>query len=163
MNKKRKICTVLVDRANYGRLKPVLSEIKNDSTLNQHLICAGTMVLERFGKVSDIVRKDGFKVDSELYFEIEGSIPATMAKSIGVGVIQFSDEFQRVNPDLVLIIGDRYEAFAAAIAAAYMNIPIAHIQGGEVSGTIDDSARHAITKLSHLHFPATERLSLIHI
>ena len=157
MNKKRKICTVLVDRANYGRLKPVLSEIKNDSTLNQHLICAGTMVLERFGKVSDIVRKDGFKVDSELYFEIEGSIPATMAKSIGVGVIQFSDEFQRVNPDLVLIIGDRYEAFAAAIAAAYMNIPIAHIQGGEVSGSIDDSARHAITKLSHLHFPATER------
>ncbi len=157
MGKKRKICTILVDRANYGRLKPVLSEIKNESTLNQHLICAGTMVLERFGKVSEIVKKDGFKVDSELYFEVEGSIPATMAKSIGIGVLQFSDEFQRINPDLVLIIGDRYEAFAAAIAAAYMNIPIAHIQGGEVSGSIDDSARNAITKLSHIHFPATER------
>ncbi len=157
MSKKRKICTVIVDRANYGRLKPVLTEIKNDSKLNQHLICAGTMVLERFGKVSDIVKKDGFKVDSELFFEVEGSIPSTMAKSIGLGIIEFSTQFQKINPEIVLIIGDRYEALAAAVAAAYMNIPIAHIQGGEVSGSIDDSARNAITKLAHIHFPATER------
>tara|TARA_B100000900_G_scaffold251365_2_gene214168 strand:+ start:10456 stop:11616 length:1161 start_codon:yes stop_codon:yes gene_type:complete len=157
MSKKRKICTVIVDRANYGRLKPVLTEIKNDSKLDQHLICAGTMVLERFGKVSDIVKKDGFKVDTELFFEVEGSIPSTMAKSIGLGIIDFSTQFQKINPEIVLIIGDRYEALAAAVAAAYMNIPIAHIQGGEVSGSIDDSARNAITKLSHIHFPATER------
>ena len=103
MDKKRKICTVLVDRANYGRLKPVLSEIKNDSTLNQHLICAGTMVLERFGKVSDIVRKDGFKVDSELYFEIEGSIPATIA--IIEGKIKIGDKnHDKVNSSTLIIL-----------------------------------------------------------
>jgi UDP-hydrolysing UDP-N-acetyl-D-glucosamine 2-epimerase len=156
-NKKRKICSILVDRANYGRLRPVLSEIDQDKSLDQYLICAGTMVLERFGSVANIVRNDGFKVNSELFFEVEGSIPASMAKSIGLGIIEFSSEFQKINPDLVLIIGDRYEALAAAISAAYMNIPIAHIQGGEVSGSIDDSARNAITKLAHIHFPATER------
>ena len=89
--------------------------------------------------------------------EVEGSIPSSMAKSIGLGVIEFSSEFQRLKPDIVLLIGDRYEAFAASIAAAYMNIPLAHIQGGEISGSIDESARHAITKLAHIHFPSTER------
>lgn len=154
---KRKICAVLVDRANYGRMHPVMKAIKADPHLHLQTICAGTMLLERFGRPERIVAADGFQIDSRVYLEVEGSVPATMAKSIGLGIIEFSSEFQRLNPDIVLIIGDRYEALAATVAAAYMNLPVAHIQGGEISGSIDESARHAITKFAHMHFASTER------
>lgn len=157
MSRKRKITVVLVDRANYGRLKPVIAAIKNHPDLELQIVCAGTMVLERFGRAADVVLADGFHVDSEIYIELEGSVPATMAKSVGFAVIEFSSEFQRLRPDIVLIIGDRYEALAAGMAAAYMNICLAHIQGGEVSGSIDESARHCLTKLAQYHFPSTQR------
>lgn len=153
----RKVCIVLVDRANYGRLKPVMRAIADHPEIQIQVVAAGTMVLGRFGKPVEVVRADGFHVDSEVYLELEGSTPATMAKSVGFGVVEFASEFQRLSPDLVVLIGDRYEALAAAIAAAYMNICIVHIQGGEVSGSIDESARHAITKFSHFHFPSTRR------
>jgi len=153
----RKICVVLVDRANYGRLKPVMKAISEHPAVRMQVIATGTMVLGRFGRPVEVVRGDGFAVDSEIYIELEGSTPATMAKSVGFGVVEFAGEFQRLAPDLVLLIGDRYEALAAAIAAAYMNICIAHIQGGEVSGSIDESARHAISKFAHYHFPSTRR------
>lgn len=154
---RRRICVVLVDRANYGRMHPVMRAIHACPDLELLNICAGTMLLERFGQAEKIVATDGFTIDGRVYLEVEGSVPATMAKSIGMGIIEFSTEFQRLKPDIVLLIGDRYEALAAAIAAAYMNIPIAHIQGGEISGSIDESARHAITKFAHLHFPSTVR------
>jgi UDP-hydrolysing UDP-N-acetyl-D-glucosamine 2-epimerase len=153
----RKVCVVLVDRANYGRMRPVMKAIDADEELELLTVCAGTMLLERFGQAEKVVESDGFTVQARVFLEVEGSVPVTMAKSIGLGIIEFSSEFQRLKPDLVLLIGDRYEALAAAIAAAYMNIPLAHIQGGEVSGSIDESARHAITKLAHLHFPSTAR------
>jgi UDP-hydrolysing UDP-N-acetyl-D-glucosamine 2-epimerase len=123
--------------------------------LKLQTIAAGAMVLERFDQPVRIVRQDGFAVDGEIYLELEGSTPATMAKSVGFGVVEFASEFQRLKPDVILLIGDRYEALSAAIAAAYMNICIAHIQGGEVSGSIDESARHAISKFAHFHFPST--------
>lgn len=153
----RKVCVVLVDRANYGRLKPVMKAIAQHPGMQMQVVATGTMVLGRFGRPVEVVRGDGFQVDSEVYIELEGSTPATMAKSVGFGVVEFASEFQRLAPDLVLLIGDRYEALAAAIAAAYMNICIVHIQGGEVSGSIDESARHAITKFAHYHFPSTHR------
>jgi UDP-hydrolysing UDP-N-acetyl-D-glucosamine 2-epimerase len=154
---RRKICVVLVDRANYGRLKPVMQAISARPELELQVLAAGTMLLERFHQPVQVVRRDGFSVDGEIYIELEGSTPATMAKSVGFGMVEFASEFQRLKPDLVLLIGDRYEMLAAAIAAAYMNICIAHIQGGEVSGSIDESARHAITKFAHFHFPSTQR------
>jgi UDP-hydrolysing UDP-N-acetyl-D-glucosamine 2-epimerase len=154
---KRKIAVILVDRANYGRMQPVMQALRNEPSLEMSVICSGSMLLERFGRAVDTVRKDGFTVDSEIYIEIEGSIPTTMAKSVGFAVIEFASEFQRIKPDIVLMIGDRYEAFAAATAASFMNLCIAHIQGGEVSGSIDESTRHCITKLAHYHFPATKR------
>jgi UDP-hydrolysing UDP-N-acetyl-D-glucosamine 2-epimerase len=154
---RRKVCVVLVDRANYGRLKPVMTAIAARPALELQILCAGTMVLERFDQPVRVVKQDGFPVDGEVYIELEGSTPATMAKSVGFGVVEFAGEFQRLKPDVVLIIGDRYEALAAAIAAAYMNLTIVHVQGGEVSGSIDESARHAITKLAQFHFPSTER------
>jgi UDP-hydrolysing UDP-N-acetyl-D-glucosamine 2-epimerase len=136
---------------------PVMREIRAHPQLELQTLCAGTMLLERFGAAERIVQADGFQVDGRVYMELEGSVPATMAKSVGLGVIEFTNELQRLQPDIVLVIGDRYEALSAAIAAAYMNIPLAHIQGGEVSGSIDESARHAITKFAHLHFPNTQR------
>lgn len=153
----RNILAILVDRANYGRMKPVLSAIQNDPDLKLDVMCTGTMVLPRFGNVVDEVVRDGFPVTSRVYMEIEGSNTTTMSKSIGLGIVQFSSELERINPDIVLVIGDRYEALGVTISAAYMNLTIAHIQGGEVSGSIDESCRHAITKFSHLHFPSTKR------
>jgi UDP-hydrolysing UDP-N-acetyl-D-glucosamine 2-epimerase len=157
LKNRRKVCVVLVDRANYGRLKPVMRAIDAHSHLQLQVIAAGTMVLERFHQPVNVVRQDGFIVDGEIYIELEGSTPVTMAKSVGFGVVEFASEFQRLQPDVVLLIGDRYEALAAAVAAAFMNICIAHIQGGEVSGSIDESTRHAITKFAQFHFPSTRR------
>jgi UDP-hydrolysing UDP-N-acetyl-D-glucosamine 2-epimerase len=148
---------VLVDRANYGRMKPVMEAIAAQPALELQVVLAGTMVLERFGLPARLVQQDGFHIDGQIYIELEGSTPSTMAKSVGLGIIEFASEFQRLKPDVLLLIGDRYEALAAAIAGAYMNVCIAHIQGGEVSGSIDESARHAITKFAHFHFPSTER------
>lgn len=155
--KPRKILTVLVDRANYGRLWPVMKAIQNDPGLELQVMCAGSMVLERFGYSAGIVEQMGFRIDSRVYMELEGSVPISMAKSLGFGVIEFSSEIARLNPDIVLLIGDRYEALAASLATVYSNYSLAHIQGGEISGSIDESARHAITKLAHYHFPATKR------
>jgi UDP-hydrolysing UDP-N-acetyl-D-glucosamine 2-epimerase len=154
---KRKIAVVLADRANYGRLKPVLKNLKESDQIQLMLICAGSMLLNRFGSAVDIVRADGFDIDEEVYIEVEGSHLVTMTKSIGLGIIEFTQVFSRLMPDFVLIIGDRYEVLSVAISAVYQNICLIHIQGGEVSGSIDELTRHAITKLSHYHFPATKR------
>ena len=154
---RRRICVVLVDRANYGRMKPVMRSIANHPALELVVVAGGTMPLERFGRAVDIVRVDGFDIAGQVLMELEGSTPLTMTKSVGFGVIEFASEFQRQEPDVVLVIGDRYEALAATLAAAFMNLCVAHIQGGEISGSIDESTRHAMTKFSHFHFPATCR------
>jgi UDP-hydrolysing UDP-N-acetyl-D-glucosamine 2-epimerase len=156
-NKRHKVLVVLVDRANYGRLKPVMRAIQEHEDLTLQVLAAGTMVLERFSRPVDQVRDDGFPVDGEIFIELEGSTPVTMAKSVGFATIEFASEFQRLKPDVVLVIGDRYEALAAAVAAAYMNLCVVHVQGGEVSGSIDESTRHAISKFAHYHFPSTKR------
>jgi UDP-hydrolysing UDP-N-acetyl-D-glucosamine 2-epimerase len=156
-DKKTRIAVVLVDRANYGRMKPVMQAIKDHPDLELQVVCSGTMVLDRFDMPVNNVENDGFIVDSKIYMELEGSNPTTMAKSLGFGIIEFSGEFSRLNPDFILMVGDRYEGLAAALATSYMNICLAHIQGGEVSGSIDESARHCISKLAHYHFPSTER------
>jgi UDP-hydrolysing UDP-N-acetyl-D-glucosamine 2-epimerase len=154
---RRKVCVVLVDRANYGRLKPVMTAIQAEPRLELQVLCTGTMVLERFDQPARLVQTEGFRVDATAYVELEGSTPVTMAKSVGIALLEIASELKQLAPDVVFVIGDRYEALAAAIAAAYMNVPIAHMQGGEVSGSIDESARHAITKFAQFHFPSTRR------
>ena len=154
---KRKVLVLLVDRANYGRLKPVMQAIQRHPALTLQVLAAGTMVLERFSLPIEEVRADGFPVDGEVFIEVEGSTPLTMAKSVGFATIEFASEFHRLKPDVVVLIGDRYEALAATVAAAYMNLCVLHIQGGEVSGSIDESCRHAISKFAHYHFPSTRR------
>ena len=151
----RNIAVVLVDRANYGRIKPVMQAMQRHPEINLQVLVTGTMLLERFGNAVDVVENDGFTIDERVYIELEGSVPATMVKSIGLAVIELGSAFDRMKPDLVLVIGDRYEAMGAAISAVYQNICLIHVQGGEVTGSIDESTRHAITKLAHYHFPST--------
>ena len=157
MKAKRKITVIIVDRANYGRLKPVLLEMRQCPAIELQIICSGTMLLDRFGMAKNVILADGFKINEEVYMELEGSVPSSMVQSVGVGIIQFATALQRLKPDFVLIIGDRYEILSAAIAAVYQNICLIHLQGGEVTSSIDESTRHVITKMAHYHFPATTR------
>jgi len=153
---KRKVCIVIISRANYGRIKSVLKAIDNHPDLELQLIVGASALLWRFGKVIDIIKQDGFKINTTVYLTIEGENPTTMAKSTGLALIELATSLENLKPDIVLTVADKYETLATAIASTYMNIPLAHTQGGEISGSIDESVRHAITKLAHLHFPATK-------
>jgi len=154
---KRKICIVVASRANYGRIKSVLKAVQNHPDLELQLIVGASALLHRFGSAIDIIKKDGFHIDATVYLVIEGENPTTMAKSRGLGIIELATQFENLNPDVVLTVADRYETMATAIASSYMNIALAHTQGGELTGSIDESVRHAITKLAHIHFVATEK------
>lgn len=152
----RKVCVVVASRANYGRVKPVLTAIKEHKDLKLQLIVGASMLLERYGKAVDVVEQDGFVPDKKIYYMLEGESLSTQAKSTGIGIIELSTAFEELKPDVVITVADRFETMATAIAAGYLNIPLAHIQGGEITGNIDETVRHAITKLAHYHFPATE-------
>ena len=156
ISNKRKICVIIGSRANYGSVKSVLKAIEQHDNLQLQIIAYASAVLNRYGAVVDLIRNDGFSISTEIFNIIEGETPLTMAKSTGLGLIELTTHFQTLKPDIVLSIGDRFETMATAIGAAYMNIPLAHTMGGEVSGTIDESIRHAITKFAHLHFPANK-------
>src|SRR5918995_7156468 len=133
-----------------------MQAIKVHPELELQVVAGASLVLERFGNAVDVMTLDGFTPDATIRFIIEGETPATMAKSTGLGLLELPTVFELLQPDLVVTVADRFETISTAIAAAYMNIPVAHTQGGEVSGSIDESVRHAVTKLAHLHFPATE-------
>jgi UDP-hydrolysing UDP-N-acetyl-D-glucosamine 2-epimerase len=152
----RKICVVVASRANYARIKTALEAIRDHRDLELQLVAGASLVLERFGNALEVLTMDGFTPDATIRFIIEGETPATMAKSTGLGLLELPTVFELLQPDVVVTVADRFETIATAVAAAYMNIPVAHTQGGEVSGSIDESVRHAVTKLAHLHFPATE-------
>ena len=153
----RKVCVVVNSRANYGRIKSFLRAASDHPGLDLQLIVGASALLYRFGSAIDIIRGDGFKPQAIVHSVVDGETPVTMAKSVGLGTIELATHFEALKPDVVLTVADRFETIATAIAASYMNIPVAHTQGGEVTGSIDENVRHAITKLSHIHFPATER------
>ena len=152
---RRKVCVVIGSRANYSSAKSVMRAVKAHPALELQLVMGASALLNRYGAVIDLVRMDGFEPQAEVHMLIEGETPATMAKSTGLGLMELPTIFTRLEPDFVLTIGDRFETMATTLAAAYMNIPIAHTMGGEVSGTIDESIRHAVTKFAHVHFPAS--------
>lgn len=153
----RKVCVVVHSRANYGRIKTVMRAIQKHPELELQLIVGSSALLHRFGAVIDIIRADGFEEAAVVHSIVEGETPTTMAKSTGLAIIELATHFENLKPDVVLTVADRFETLATAVAASYMNIPLAHTQGGEITGSIDESVRHAITKLAHLHFPATAR------
>ena len=153
----KKICIVVNSRANYGRIKSVMSAVKAHPKLELQLILGASALLYRFGDVAKVIKEDGFEPAAVVHSIIEGETPLTMAKSTGLAIVELSSHFENLKPDVVLTVADRFETLATAVAASYMNIALAHTQGGEVTGSIDESVRHAITKLAHIHFPATER------
>lgn len=154
---KRKICIVLTVRGNYAKMKSIMKEIKNRSNCDLQLVVGGAVILHKFGNPINIIEADGFEISEMVHFLVEGGKPITMAKSTGLAVVELSTVFENLRPDIVMAIADRFEALAVAVAASYMNIPVAHLEGGELSGSIDESIRHAITKLSHIHFVATQK------
>ena len=153
---KKKICVVVSSRANYSSIKSAMRAIESHDGLELILLVGASAIIDRYGGILDLIKKDGFNPDGTFHMLIEGSNPTTMAKSTGLGLIELPNLFERFNPDIVLTVGDRFETMSTTLAAAYMNIPLAHTMGGEVSGTIDESIRHAITKFAHIHFPACE-------
>ncbi|WP_396161739.1 UDP-N-acetylglucosamine 2-epimerase [Flavobacterium sp.] len=152
----KKICVFVGSRANYSSIKSVMMAVQNHPQLQLQLIIGSSAVLDRFGKVEDLIIKDGFTPNFNFYNIVEGENPVTMAKSTGLGLIECSMIFNNLKPDYLVVVGDRFEMMSVTIAAAYMNIRIAHTMGGEVTGTIDESIRHAITKFAHVHFAANE-------
>jgi|TARA_Y100000310_G_scaffold311008_1_gene356858 UDP-hydrolysing UDP-N-acetyl-D-glucosamine 2-epimerase len=152
----KKICVVITNRAHYARGKLVLKAINEHPELELQLIVAGSALIDKYGKIITKIEEDGFKINKKITMLLEGGTPTAMAKTTGLGLLEFSTAFENLEPDIVLIRGDRYEILAPAIAASYLNIPLAHIEGGDVTGTIDESVRHAVTKLAHIHFPTNE-------
>ncbi len=153
---KRKVCVVLTTRGNYAKMKSVIEKIEADDALELQLILGGMVVLEKYGRIAAMLDSQGRKPARTINFVVEGENLATMAKSSGLAMTEFSTAFQDLQPDVVVVIADRFECLPIAMCAAYMNIAVAHVEGGEVTGSIDESIRHAITKLSHVHFPASQ-------
>lgn len=153
---RRKVCVVITARPSYSRIKSALAAIKNNPDLELQLVIAASALLDRYGTAIDFIEKDGFDVAARVYMVLEGENPTSMAKTTGIGLLELATVFDNLKPDLVVTIADRYETLATAIAASYMNIPVAHIQGGEVTGSIDEKVRHAVTKLSDLHLVSTK-------
>lgn len=150
----RKICVVVGSRANYSSIKSAMRAIQNHPELELQTVVAASALLDRYGAVVKLIEADGFPAAAKVHMLVEGETPGTMAKSTGLGLLELPTIFGTLQPDIVLTVGDRFETMATTLAAAYMNIPLAHTMGGEVSGTIDESIRHAVTKFAHIHLPA---------
>ncbi len=152
---KRKICVVVTARPSYSRIKTALTAIKNHPKLELQLVIAGSALLDRYGNAVDFIERDGFSIAAKVFMVLEGENPTTMAKTTGIGVMELTNVFYNLQPDAVITIADRFETIATSIAAAYQNIPLVHVQGGEVTGSIDEKVRHSNTKLADLHLVCT--------
>jgi UDP-hydrolysing UDP-N-acetyl-D-glucosamine 2-epimerase len=159
---KRKICVVVTARPSYSRIKTALLAIKEHTNLELQLVVAASALLDRYGSAVNFIENDGFEITAKVFNVLEGENLTASAKTTGIGILELSTVFDNIKPDIVVTVADRFETIATAISASYMNIPLAHIQGGEVTGNIDEKVRHAITKLSDYHFvtslDAAERL-----
>ncbi|MBI2639301.1 MAG: UDP-N-acetylglucosamine 2-epimerase (hydrolyzing) [Candidatus Sungbacteria bacterium] len=154
--KRRKICFVITNRIHYARQQLLLDQLKGDPEIELQLVVGGSALLDKYSDVLPRLGAKGFVVHEKMLNLIEGGNHAAMAKTAGLAVLELANTFQKLNPDIVLIRGDRFEQLAAAMTAAYLDKTVAHIEGGDVTGTIDESVRHAITKLSHIHFVTNE-------
>jgi len=154
---RRKVCVVVTARPSYSRIKSVLQAVKAHPELELQLVVGASALLDRYGSSVHDIERDGFDIAARVYMVLEGENLTSMAKTTGLGLIELATAFDNLKPDVVVTVADRYETLATAIAASYMNIPVAHVQGGEVTGSVDEKVRHAVTKLSNLHFVATEK------
>ena len=155
--KKRKICIIITARPSYSRVKSVMLELKKIKSIELQVILTSSALLEKFGSVQHVIEKDGFKINNKILTVIEGSDKVSMGKTTGLNIIELTSCLNNLKPDIVVTIADRYETIANAISASYLSIPVAHIQGGEITGSIDERVRHAVTKLSDIHIVSTKK------
>ena len=155
--KKRCICVVVTARPSYSRIKTALAAIKEHPALELKIVVAASALLDRYGNAVRVIEADGFQINERVFMVLEGESPTSMAKTTGLGMLELATVFDNLRPDIVVTVADRYETLATAVAASYMNLPLAHVQGGEVSGSIDEKVRHAVTKLADMHFVCTEK------
>ncbi len=155
---KKKVCIVTGTRAEYGLLKPLIRQIGNDINFELQLVVTGMHLSSEFGFTLDEISNDGFVIDAKVEILLSSDTPVGVTKSMGLGLISFADTFEVLKPDVVLVLGDRFEIFSASVAAHVARIPVAHLHGGELTeGAFDDAFRHSITKMSHMHFVAHEK------
>lgn len=152
----RKICVVITARPSYSRVKTALEAIKQHPGLQLQLVVAASALLDRYGNAYKYIEEDGFEIVAKVFNVLEGENLQAQAKTTGLGILELTTVFEQLKPDAVVTVADRFETMATAIAASYMNIPLVHIQGGEVTGNIDEKVRHAITKLADLHLVASK-------
>ncbi|MGB5717463.1 MAG: UDP-N-acetylglucosamine 2-epimerase [Gammaproteobacteria bacterium] len=153
----RKVCVVITARPSYSRVRSVLSAIREHSELELQLVVAASALLERYGNAHLVMEQEGFHIDRRIYMIVEGETLVTSAKSTGFGLAEIATTLDDLKPDMVITIADRFETIATAIASAYLNIPLVHLQGGEVTGSIDEKVRHAVTKLADIHLVASDQ------
>ena len=144
----KKICVVVASRANYGRVKYLMKAIDNNKNLELQIVLGASALLSEFGDLSDALINDGFKISKKIFYIVSGETLTTQAKSTGLGILELATAFEELKPDAVVTVADRFETMATAIASTYLNIKLIHLQGGELSGNIDNRVRHAITQLS---------------
>lgn len=148
----RKVCVVITARPSYSRIKTALQAIREHGDTELQLVVAASALLDRYGTAADFISREGFDIAAKVHMVLEGGHLGAMAKTTGIGLMELTTVFDNLQPDVVVSVADRFETIATAIAASYMNIPLAHVQGGEVTGSIDEKVRHAVTKLADLHF-----------
>ena len=155
---KRKICVITGTRAEYGVLKVLMQEIKRDPELKLQILATGSHLSADFGLTYKEIEEDGFHIDEKVDIKLNSDTPSGIAESMGIGMINFPAAYKRLSPDIMVVLGDRYEIFAAVASAMVLKIPVAHISGGEsTEGVMDDAFRHAISKMSSFHFTLTEQ------
>ena len=153
----KKICVVTSNRADYGLLRWVMDGINNSDLLELKVIATGMHLLPDYGLTVNNIEKDGFQIDKKIEMLLSADNPVGISKSMGIGLIGFADTLDQLKPDLLLVLGDRFEILSAVTAALIARIPVAHLHGGEsTEGVIDEAIRHSITKMSHIHFVASE-------
>jgi UDP-hydrolysing UDP-N-acetyl-D-glucosamine 2-epimerase len=157
MRPSRRIAVVTGTRAEYGLLRPLMALLRSDGEIDFRLVVCAAHLSPEFGLTKDRIQEDGFWIDDEVEMLLSSDTASGIAKSVGLGCIGFADVFRRAAPDLIVVLGDRFEVLAAVQAAMFAQIPVAHLHGGELTeGVVDDGIRHAVTKMSHLHFVSTE-------
>lgn len=154
---KKKIAVVVTARPSYSRIKTAIKAIQDHPDLELQLVVAASALLDRYGTAVKYMEADGFPIAAKVFNVLEGENLTAQAKTTGLGILELSSVFERLAPDAVITVADRFETMATAIAASYMNIPLVHIQGGEVTGNIDEKVRHAITKLADLHLVSSDK------
>lgn len=156
MSNRKKVCVAITARPSYSRIRSALEAMREEETIDLSVLCSGSALLDRYGRVVDLIRDDGFRVIDELYTFVEGDELINMALTTSNTIAHTSAKLRHEAPDIVITIADRYETLGTAVSAAYLGIPLVHVQGGEITGNIDEKVRHAVTKLADLHLVSTK-------